>query len=199
MVTLLLATRNDGKVRELKELLSHLPVNVLCAKDINQYDDVEENGETFHENALIKARYGAKLTGFMTIADDSGLEVSALDGEPGVYSARFSGENASDEENNEKLLELLKDETQRNAKYKCAMALVTPKGEEITTLATCEGKILTKPEGNDGFGYDPLFFVEEYQCTFGELPLETKNKISHRAKATKRLIPMIEILVSEQS
>ena len=193
---ILLATNNQGKVLELKKLLGELPFNVRSLQDFPQVGEIEENGESFAENALIKAKAGARATGILTLADDSGLEVDVLQGEPGVRSARFAGEPKNDSRNNAKLLELLKDIPlyRRAARFKSVIALVTPEGEEFVTEGTCEGLISLEPKGQGGFGYDPLFYVPEYDRSFAELSLEEKNAISHRGKALRAAAAMLERL-----
>ncbi len=184
---ILLATNNQGKVKELLKLLGSLPFNVLSLRDFPAIGEIEENGETFADNALIKARTASRLSGLLCLADDSGLEVEALQGRPGVHSARFAGEPKDDTRNNLLLLELLKDipYPQRGARFKSVIAIVTSCGEEYLTEGTCEGMIGFEPKGSDGFGYDPLFFVPQFAKTFAELTLEEKNCISHRGKALR--------------
>lgn len=191
---LLVASGNKGKIKEIKKYLENLD-EMLSFEIIglNQYSDlpdVEEDGDTFTANALKKARERAKETGLLTLADDSGLVVDYLDGAPGVFSARYAGENAVDEDNNKKLIEELKDVpiNKRTAHFKCVLAVVDPEtGEEMTARGICEGVIELEPQGENGFGYDPLFFVPEYNSTMAQLPLEVKNKISHRAEALKKM------------
>jgi len=164
---IILATQNKGKIRELQELLVDEEIEVLSLQDIKDWEDVEENGETFAGNASLKAKAAVKKTGLIALADDSGLEVDALDGAPGVYSARFAGEPKDDERNNDKLLQLLETvaDDQRQARFRCALVVATPEGEEFLTEGTVEGQILAQRRGTDGFGYDPLFFVPEYART----------------------------------
>ena len=147
---------------------------------------IEENGQTYEENALIKARTMHRLTGLMTIADDSGLEVDCLQGAPGIFSARFAGPQALDEENNQKLLRLLEDKKNRKARFKTAIVLVGNEVQQVF-IGTIDGNIAIKPAGNEGFGYDPLFIPEGYDKTFAEIGQDTKNRISHRAKAMEKL------------
>jgi len=181
----ILATTNTGKVRELVALLADLPASVSSLADWPEPIKVIEDGITFEENAIKKAKEVAQRTGKIALADDSGLEVDALGGAPGVYSARFAGENATDAENNQKLLEMLQGIPlpKRTARFRCAVAIATPQGKVVTTMGTCEGLIGEMPQGEHGFGYDPLFYVPEYGKTFAELELVIKNQISHRAKA----------------
>ena len=191
---IILATQNQGKLRELQDLLADETIEVLSLNDIEDWEDVEENGETFAENAALKAREAVKKTGLIALADDSGLEVDALNGAPGVYSARFAGEPKNDERNNDKLLQLLEivPEDKRQARFRCALVVATPGGEEYLTEGTVEGQILTERRGSAGFGYDPLFFVPEYARTMAELTLAEKNKLSHRAQAFRQAIPILQ-------
>lgn len=188
---LLIGTTNKGKVREIAEELRELP---LIIKDLSEFPDIsppEETGKSFFENALLKARYYAEKTGFLTLADDSGLEVEALGGAPGIYSARFAGPSATDEQNYTKLLNLLKGlpKEKRKARFVCVMVCYHPSGQLIWSEGVWEGLIAEEPRGNYGFGYDPVFLVKEfnYEKTAGELPLQVKNQLSHRAKALKSL------------
>lgn len=182
---LVLATRNKNKLRELTSILSDLPVRVESIASFPGAPDVEETGATMAENALLKARAAARHTGLWAMADDSGLEVDALDGRPGVYSARFAGPGATDADNNAKLLRLLEGvpDPLRTARFRCAIALVSPDGDEYVDEGVCEGVVAREPRGEGGFGYDPLFIVPEYGRTFAELPPEVKDRISHRARA----------------
>jgi len=196
---ILLATQNQGKIRELQELLVDEDIEVLSLKHIEDWEDVEENGETFADNAALKARAAVKKTGLIALADDSGLEVDALNGAPGVYSARFAGEPKDDERNNDKLLQLLETvvDDQRQARFRCALVVATPEGKEFLTEGTVEGRILTERRGSEGFGYDPLFFVPEYARTMAELTLAEKNKLSHRAQAFRKAIPILQTLKAQ--
>ena len=193
---IILATQNKGKIKELQELLVDEAIEVLSLIDIEDWEDVEENGETFADNAALKARAAVKKTGLIALADDSGLEVDALDGAPGVYSARFAGEPKDDERNNDKLLHLLETvaNEERLARFRCALVVATPEGKEFLTEGTVEGQILTERRGSDGFGYDPLFFVPEYSRTMAELTLAEKNRLSHRAQAFRKAIPILQTL-----
>lgn len=183
---MVLASRNRGKLKELHRLLSSYlgeGVELLSLDDVGLFADVEENGSTFAENALIKARAAAK-SGYIALADDSGLCVEALDGAPGVFSARYAGEHGNDAANNALLLENLKDKTNRRAAFVCAFACVFPDGREpIVAEGRTEGEILTAPRGEGGFGYDPLFYYAPFGKTFAELDGEEKNSISHRGAA----------------
>lgn len=188
---LVLATHNPNKIREMTEILAKSAseigeFEILTLDALGVPDDVEETGSTFEENALIKARVGASL-GYLSVADDSGLEVDALGGEPGVYSARYSGEHGDDEANNRLVLERLSGvpSEKRSARFVAAIACVFPDGRSFTVRGTVEGRILEAPEGNNGFGYDPIFYSNEAASSFGIYPPEEKNKISHRARALR--------------
>lgn len=184
---LVLATGNQGKVAEFSKLLQGLFENVISLKELDNPPDVIEDGSTFRDNALKKARAIAEYSGKLTLADDSGLEVDALDGEPGVYSARYSGENATDKSNIEKLLSSLGDNPNRKARFVCVLALVDSEGEEIVVEGFCEGEILHEPRGEGGFGYDPVFYLPDRGLTMAEVEPEIKNRISHRANALIKL------------
>jgi XTP/dITP diphosphohydrolase len=181
-----LATRNLGKVRELTEMLSDCRgLEVLSLVDFPDAPEVVEDGKTYEENAIKKATQIAEYTGLPTLADDSGLEVDALSGAPGIHSARYAGERASDAERIQKLLETLKDvpEPQRTARFQCTVAIVEPERQSRVAVGVCEGRIIREPRGAHGFGYDPVFVPLGYAQTFAELGDEVKNRISHRAKA----------------
>lgn len=197
-MNIVLATKNKGKVKELEELLSDLNIHILPLSDFPQVGDIEERGKTFEANALIKAREAARMTGYVAMADDSGLAVDALDGRPGVFSARYAGEGAGDEANNQKLIEDLKDvpHDKRSAAFVCCMAVADPSGNSITASGKCEGIIRDIPLGDGGFGYDPLFYVEEYGYTMAELSPEIKNKISHRGRAVAELKKILPAFLS---
>lgn len=182
---IVLATGNRGKLQEFSNLLSPLGVEIKSLADYPSVTPVSEDGETFRENAVKKAKIVAEATGEIALADDSGLEVDYLGGAPGVYSARFAGEGKDDRANNEKLLMLLEGEppNKRGARFRCVVALSTPKGQIYTAEGVCEGVIAERPAGEGGFGYDPLFMLPEYGKTFAQLDMITKNKISHRGKA----------------
>jgi XTP/dITP diphosphohydrolase len=183
---LLIATHNAGKIRELTELLSNLPLRLHRLSEFPHIGEVEETGETFAANAELKARLYSRRTNLWTLADDSGLEVDALGGAPGVFSARYGGAKATDAERNTRLLAELSrtDEPHRTARFTCAIALYEPQAETLKIFTgTCEGRIAQHPRGNKGFGYDPLFMPSGYTQTFGELPDELKQEISHRARA----------------
>jgi len=179
-----LATGNQGKAEEFSKLLKGVFEKIIS---LDNPPEVVEDGSTFRENALKKAREIANFTGKLTLADDSGLEVEALDGRPGIYSARFSGDNATDKSNIEKLLTELGDNPNRKARFVCVLALVNPDGDEIEVEGYCEGKILHEQRGEGGFGYDPVFYLPDRGLTMAEVDPETKNQISHRANALLNL------------
>ena len=178
------ATNNENKLRELKAILKG-KFEVVSLKEKGIFSDPDETGKTFEENSEIKARSAMEKSNLPAIADDSGLYVYSLDGAPGVYSARFAGENATDEENNRLLLEKMKDKTDRKAKFVSVVTLVFPDGKTVSGKGECEGEILFEYRGDGGFGYDPLFYVPEIKKTFAEMTADEKNKVSHRAKALK--------------
>jgi len=188
---ILIATKNDGKVKELEDLLIDLPFKLRSLNEFPKAIEPEETGETFAENAILKAKSYALQTGLFALADDSGLEVEALGFAPGVLSARYAGEKANDSEKIAKLLRELnktKDENRR-ARFVCAMAISDEKGEiKFLTEGICDGRIASTPSGANGFGYDPIFIPVGYAKTFGELSSEIKQEISHRAKAIKKII-----------
>lgn len=185
---LLVATGNKGKLVEIRQILKD--TEVLGLKDVNIDVDVEETGTTFAENAYIKAHEISKLSGLPVLADDSGLLVDALDGAPGVYSARFAGEDANDDDNVNKLLGLLSHipENERHARFACAMCLIFPDGRKIEAFGvSCEGYIINEKRGENGFGYDPVFYSPDYKKTFSQMSMEEKNKVSHRKAALMEL------------
>ncbi len=191
---LFVATRNRNKVRELQALLEDTALTLLSYRDFNNLPAIPEQGATFRENATTKAVALAKHTGLLTIADDSGLEVDALDGRPGVMSARYAGPDATDKENNEKLLAELTGvpEPDRTARFRCAIALATPQKLIAVVEGVCDGRIAAEERGTEGFGYDPLFVKDDYTRTFAELSLELKNRISHRGLALEKAIMALE-------
>lgn len=196
---IVLATGNRGKVEELKAILKDLQVEIASLKDFPRIGEIVEDGMTFEENALIKARAVCEATGLVAVADDSGLEVDYLNGTPGVYSARYAGENKDDAANNEKLLAALKGvpKEKRTARFKCAIAVCCPDNRFYTAEGACEGVIAEDLKGRGGFGYDPLFLVPEYHQTFGELNAGVKNIISHRGKALEAVKPILIRLMNE--
>ncbi len=187
---IIVATGNAGKMKEFKEVLGDLDADIVSMKEAGIEEDVEENGTTFEENALIKARAIAKkATDAIVLADDSGLEIDYLNKEPGIYSARYLGHDTSYDYKNKVILEKLKDvpKEQRSARFVCALAAVFPDGKEVVKRATIEGEIGYEIAGENGFGYDPIFFVPEYGVTTAELTMEQKNAISHRGKALRMI------------
>jgi XTP/dITP diphosphohydrolase len=203
IMSILVATTNPGKLTELRALLANLPVEVLTVADVlGQVQPVVEDGETFEANAQKKAREVAQAAQMITLADDSGLEVDALGGRPGVRSARFAKEGATDAENNAALLEMMQDvdDGQRTARFRCTIALCDPWAPEQSAVVEgrCEGSIARNPSGAGGFGYDPLFVVSGLDRTMAELGAEEKNRISHRARALEAIRPMLEALVRQR-
>ena len=199
MIDLLVATTNQGKFAEVQAFLKSLPLRIISLKGLVTPPAVVEDGLTFEENALKKARTLAEFSGLLTLADDSGLEVDALGGAPGIYSARYAGEEG-DDRNNEKLLGELKGvpADRRTARFVCALALClsgAEGGKEWTVRESCEGRIALALKGSNGFGYDPLFFYPPFGKTFGEIRRETKATVSHRGKALKRLAEKLSTLV----
>jgi len=190
----IVATRNKGKIREIREALKGLGLRIYGLSDFPNVPEIEEDGKSFAENALKKARFYSKHFGKLTIADDSGLEVDSLKGLPGIYSARYVREGASSQENNQKLLREMRDGTisKRGAKFKCIIAVVSPDGRETIAEGECKGRIGFKEKGKKGFGYDPLFILPKYGKTMAELSLEAKNRISHRGKALKKIRRIIQ-------
>jgi len=189
MLEVVVATRNRGKIGEIAAYLKDENILIYSLNDFPSLREVKEDGKSFRENALKKARCVAESAGRLAVADDSGLEVHALKGKPGVHSARFAGEKATDDENNQKLLEALKGvpPKKRGASFRCVLALVEPSGEEVIIEEECGGTILSQKRGDKGFGYDPLFFFPPLDKTFAELTREEKNRVSHRGKALARL------------
>lgn len=189
MSKIIFATGNEGKMKEIRMILKDLPYEVCSLKDMGIEVEIEENGTTFEENALIKARTIMEMTGEIVLADDSGLEVDYLNKAPGIYSARYLGEDTSYEVKNAHIINALEEAKgdQRSARFVCAIACVFPDGTEKTTRGTIEGLIGYEPKGENGFGYDPIFYVPEYNCSTAELSSEVKNKISHRGKALEAM------------
>lgn len=190
MKKFVVATKNKGKLKEIQEILKDMDFEVVSMEEAGVNEDIEEYGSTFEENALIKAKEVHKRTGELVMADDSGLEVDYLNGAPGIYSSRFAGEGASDEDRNNKLLEMLKDVPfeNRKARFVCAIAVVLPDSTYFTVRGTFEGYIAFEPVGTNGFGYDPLFFLPEYNKTAAQLESAQKHEISHRGKALKLMV-----------
>jgi len=192
MARLLLASRNPGKIRELRELLSTLPLELMTPDDVGSGVQVEETGRDYAENARLKARALALATGVWTLADDTGLEVEALDGAPGLRSARFGGEGATDADRRARLLQKLAGKPRPwTARFCCAVALSSPTGEVDEAWGECPGEIVPGERGAGGFGYDPLFLVHARQQTMAELPPGEKNRLSHRARAIEALFPVL--------
>ncbi len=194
---LLIATRNNKKKKELQSILSTWDVKLLTLDDFEGMPEIEEDGTTFVENAIKKARVIAQLSGCITLADDSGLVVDALGGAPGVYSARFAGLDADDSDNNRKLLDMMKGiaQEQRTARFICVIAVAAPDGLVRTVQGVCEGRIETFGRGEGGFGYDPLFIPEGFQKTFAELGDDEKNRISHRGRALQEAQYLLQIVL----
>jgi XTP/dITP diphosphohydrolase len=190
------ATRNKGKIREIRKALKGLGLRIYALSDFPDVPEIEEDGKSFTENALKKARFYSKYFGKLTIADDSGLEVEWLKGLPGIYSARYAGKGASARENNQKLLNEMEgiSLSKRGARFKCVMAMVSPDGREAIAEGSCKGRIGFEEKGRRGFGYDPFFILPKYGKTMAELSLEEKNKISHRGKALRKLRKIIKTL-----
>jgi XTP/dITP diphosphohydrolase len=184
---IVLATTNEGKTREIQKLLEGFPIDIKNLSHFGPIPEVIEDGETFDDNAYKKAAFTAKVLGYPAMADDSGLCVEALDGAPGVYSARYAGENASDADNVAKMLEALKDHENRNASFKCVISIAVPTGAALTYEGECRGVITTEPSGDNGFGYDPLFFYPKFNKTFAQLTMEEKGRVSHRGLALQQV------------
>jgi len=186
-IPLVIATGNPGKITEIQELLAGFPVETKNLDDFGPIPQVLEDGETFDENAYKKASFTAKILGIPALADDSGLVVEALGGAPGVLSARYAGENATDEQRVAKLLNEMKGQTHRNAAFECVLSIAVPSGPALTYEARCEGLIAQQPAGQNGFGYDPIFFYPPLNKTFGQMTIAEKSQVSHRGKALNEL------------
>jgi XTP/dITP diphosphohydrolase len=189
MMEIVVATKNQGKVAEITVALADLPVKVLSLHDFGFCPEAVENGNTFEANAILKATHYSLITGKPCLADDSGLEVDALHGAPGVYSARYAGEGATEEACNKKLLAELSGvpAEERTARFRCVLAYVDPNGTLLTAEGASEGVILEAPQGTGGFGYDPLFYVPSFKKTYAELTVDEKNVISHRGQALRNM------------
>lgn len=189
MKKVIFATGNEGKMKEIREILGDLDIELLSLKDAGIHADIVEDGKTFEENAQIKAKAICEMTGEIVLADDSGLEIDYLNKEPGVYSARYMGENTDYHIKNANLIQRLDGvpDEQRTARFVCAIAAAFPDGRVETVRGTMEGRIGYEEKGANGFGYDPIFFLPEYGCTSAELSMEEKNKISHRGKALQAI------------
>lgn len=189
MMKVIFATHNEGKLREIREILKDIDIELYSLKDAGIDIEIEENGTSFEENAIIKARTICDMTGEIALADDSGLEVDYLEKAPGIYSSRFLGENTPYSVKNQYIIDKLKDVEQegRSARFVCVIACAFPDGATVTRTGVIEGYIAEKIRGSNGFGYDPIFYVPEYNCTTAEMPPEIKNQISHRAKALQAM------------
>jgi XTP/dITP diphosphohydrolase len=183
-----LATRNSGKIAEFKTLFSGFPVQIKSLNDFGPIPEAVEDGKTFEDNAYKKAHFTARVVGFPALADDSGLVVEALEGQPGVLSARYAGEGAGDEANIRKLLKAMEGVSDRRAAFECVIAIAVPRGPALLYSGRCEGEIARDPSGKNGFGYDPVFFYPALGKTFAEMSQEEKNRISHRGKAMAKLL-----------
>lgn len=191
---MIFATGNENKMKEIREILGALPLEILSMKEAGISADIVEDGNTFEENALIKARAICKLAGEMVLADDSGLEIDYLNKEPGIYSARYMGEDTSYHIKNNSLINRLEGvpDEKRTARFVCAIAAVFPDGKELVVRGTVEGIIGYEEKGENGFGYDPIFYLPERECTTAELPSEEKNSISHRGNALRLMKDLLE-------
>ena len=184
---LVLATRNEGKLAEFRHLAADFGVEIKSLKDFGPIPEVEEDGETFEDNAYKKAHFTARVLGLPAIADDSGLMVKALNGMPGVYSARYSGQGATDDKNNIKLLKALEGIKDRDASFVCVIAVAVPRGPALVYEGRCDGLITEEKAGGGGFGYDPVFYYPPLEKTFAQLTTEEKNRVSHRGRAMREL------------
>jgi len=184
---LIIATRNQGKKAEIAELLSGFPISIKSLDDFGPIPEVEEDGESFDENAYKKASFTARILGYPALADDSGLLVDALDGAPGVYSARFAGPHATDQERCQKLLQQMQAKSNRKAAFECVLSIAVPTGPALTYEGRCEGVLMEAPRGDNGFGYDPIFYYAPMQKTFAELTRQEKSQVSHRGKALRQV------------
>jgi XTP/dITP diphosphohydrolase len=186
-IPLVIASGNPGKITEIQELLAGFPIEIKSLNDFGPIPEVQEDGETFDENAYKKASFTSKILGIPALADDSGLVVEALGGAPGVLSARYAGENATDEQRVAKLLKEMKGQINRNAAFVCVLSIAVPSGPALTYEARCEGLIAEQPAGQNGFGYDPIFFYPPLNKTFGQMTIAEKSQVSHRGKALNEL------------
>lgn len=189
---LIIATRNKGKIEEFKALFSGFPINIKSLNDFGPIPEPVEDGKTFEENAYKKAHFTARVLGFPALADDSGLVVDALGGQPGIFSARYAGEGAGDEANIRKLLKAMEAVTDRRAAFECVIAIAVPRGPALIYEGRCEGEVARVPSGKSGFGYDPIFYHQPLKKTFAELSQEEKNRVSHRGKAMAQLLAELE-------
>ncbi|MGB2928160.1 MAG: XTP/dITP diphosphatase [Desulfobacterales bacterium] len=186
-ITLVIATRNKGKTAEIKDLLKGFPVDIKNLDDFGPIPPLKEDGNTFDENAYQKASFAARLLGLPALADDSGLLVEALGSAPGIHSARYAGENATDEQRYLKVLDEMQGKSNRSAAFECVISIAVPTGPALTYEARCQGLITESPAGSNGFGYDPIFFYPPLNKTFAELTIEEKSRVSHRGKAFAEL------------
>ena len=196
---LLIATHNQGKVQEFRHLLDDLPLELVSLNDLGISEDVEETGSTFLENAWRKARTYSRIGGILTLSDDSGLEVDALGGQPGIHSARYGGEACrNDEDRLSLLLSNMKDVPwpRRTARFRCCIAICQPEGAELSVVGSVAGMIQYEPKGSEGFGYDPVFYLPSFARTMSELSMEIKNRISHRGDATVRAVRALDRLMA---
>jgi len=189
MKKIIFATANEGKLKEIRTILKDTGLEVISMEEAGITEEIEETGKTFEENAVIKAMALGKLSDAIVMADDSGLEIDFLDGEPGIYSARYAGEDTPYSIKNQLILDRMKEAEgeARSARFVCAIAAVFPDGRVLTTRGTIEGHIAKEPSGDNGFGYDPIFYVKEYGCTTASLPMDLKNELSHRGKALREM------------
>ncbi len=187
LTTLVIATGNSGKTAEIEALLKNFPVKIKNLKDFGPIPHIEEDGDSFDDNAYKKASFASRVLGLPALADDSGLLVEALSGAPGVLSARYVGENATDEERCAKLLFEMKGKSNRKAAFECVISIAVPAGNALTYVGRCEGLIAEKPSGTNGFGYDPIFYYPSLNKTFAEMSMEEKSSVSHRGKALAEL------------
>ena len=194
-IILALATRNKGKTREIKDFLKDYPVEIRDLNDFGPIPEVVEDGETFDDNAYKKASFTAKILGYPALADDSGLCVEALNGAPGVYSARYAGEDATDADNVAKLMAAMKDREDRRAHFQCVISIAVPTGAALTYEGRCDGILTHAPQGHNGFGYDPLFFFPEFGKTFAQLGMDEKAGVSHRGKALQEVAREMDMIL----
>ena len=187
LITLVIATRNNGKKSEIQDLLKGFSVRIKNLNDFGPIPSVEEIGRTFEENAYLKASFAARILGVPALADDSGISIPALGGAPGIHSARYAGENATDAQRCDKLLNEMENKTNRKAAFECAISIAVPSGPALSYEARCEGLITDKPAGKNGFGYDPIFYYPPLKKTFAQLTREEKSRVSHRGKALREL------------
>ena len=199
MYTILLATNNPGKARELSSLISGERWKFTTPAEQGIDLDVEENGNTFEQNAVLKVRAFTRVSRLITLADDSGLEVDALDGAPGVYSARYAGPEATDDDRNRYLVSELSDvpDDRRQARFRCVIAIAFPDGDTVMCKGECSGIITREPRGDNGFGYDPIFYLPQFNKTMAELTMEQKNEISHRGKAARQAQYYLKTVLAE--